>query len=548
MAVRFLLLLAPLAVAGFQSQHAWLDQSLLSSRQQAAFVGSPFSPSLAARGAKLLSSSVPPQHGFQALPVITASKSRHMSRLHMSSEVLDEKAAKGGSESAGLGCWMPVASIEGLKDLNPHMVKIFNRNYAVWKNTHTGEWTVQTDACTHRLAPLSQGRVDEDTGCIECPYHGWQFNSSGACTVIPQGDVTAIQGDLAKVNTLPTHITGDLLWAFFPTSQTGESFPVDLLPEEQYPVLKSDTGVYFCREVPYSWDFLIENFMDPGHIPFAHHSLQGVRSDGCPIPMEVLTNNFTHVEVSFKDTIQGAPRDGVVSMQRPVYYHFRTRGQDGTMAERLKMFTVPVAHGRSRVFFTSPNVGGGLFPEWLIHAAGNRFLNTDTWLHDAERLFREGGREARYYNPTSSDLGASEFRRWWAKHSMAKAPPHSFGPAPLSDLPEQTRREQVDVWESHTKHCSACRKSARSFRSLHRFALAAGVLSVALFAASNTLLALALGSIGLLVSALADKCRRIIEGEVWPTGIADRSVSAQTPNKAQKKQSIQFSAQKSPPK
>eukprot|EP00961_Rhodomonas_salina_P241724 3265497-Rhodomonas_salina.4 len=139
MAVRFLLLLAPLAVAGFQSQHAWLDQSLLSSRQQAAFVGSPFSPSLAARGAKLLSSSVPPQHGFQALPVITASKSRHMSRLHMSSEVLDEKAAKGGSgqpsiclrircvvsgthtvascvaESAGLGCWMPVASIEGLK-------------------------------------------------------------------------------------------------------------------------------------------------------------------------------------------------------------------------------------------------------------------------------------------------------------------------------------------------------------------------------------------------------------------------------------------------
>jgi phenylpropionate dioxygenase-like ring-hydroxylating dioxygenase large terminal subunit len=26
---------------------------------------------------------------------------------------------------------------------------------------------------------LSQGRVDPQTGCIECPYHGWQFNSTG---------------------------------------------------------------------------------------------------------------------------------------------------------------------------------------------------------------------------------------------------------------------------------------------------------------------------------------------------------------------------------
>ena len=26
------------------------------------------------------------------------------------------------------------------------------------------------DLCPHRLAPLSQGRVDPLTGCIECPY------------------------------------------------------------------------------------------------------------------------------------------------------------------------------------------------------------------------------------------------------------------------------------------------------------------------------------------------------------------------------------------
>ena len=30
------------------------------------------------------------------------------------------------------------------------------------------------------LAPLSQGRVDGATGCLECPYHGWQFAADGA--------------------------------------------------------------------------------------------------------------------------------------------------------------------------------------------------------------------------------------------------------------------------------------------------------------------------------------------------------------------------------
>eukprot|EP00966_Prymnesium_polylepis_P267498 6179543-Prymnesium_polylepis.1 len=42
-----------------------------------------------------------------------------------------------------------------------------------------------SDACPHRLAPLSEGRVDAE-GRIECPYHGWTFSESGECTKIPQ--------------------------------------------------------------------------------------------------------------------------------------------------------------------------------------------------------------------------------------------------------------------------------------------------------------------------------------------------------------------------
>ena len=61
----------------------------------------------------------------------------------------------------------------------------------------------------------------------------------------------------------------------------------------------------------------------------------------------------------------------------------------------------------------------GFLPTWLTHAASNRFLNTDTWLHDAERFARRGGGKLKYKAPTTSDMGPTVFRQWWEKQGMA---------------------------------------------------------------------------------------------------------------------------------
>jgi vanillate O-demethylase monooxygenase subunit len=39
------------------------------------------------------------------------------------------------------------------------------------------------DRCPHRLAPLSAGWVED--GHLRCGYHGWVFDSAGACSLIP---------------------------------------------------------------------------------------------------------------------------------------------------------------------------------------------------------------------------------------------------------------------------------------------------------------------------------------------------------------------------
>ena len=55
------------------------------------------------------------------------------------------------------------------------------------------------------------------------------------------------------------------------------------LPEEVLPLLTTgNLSSFTVRDLPYSFDFLVENFMDPAHIPFAHHSLQVRRSRSLP--------------------------------------------------------------------------------------------------------------------------------------------------------------------------------------------------------------------------------------------------------------------------
>ena len=265
------------------------------------------------------------------------------------------------------GAWLPIASISSTNMKFPTRIEVAGSNYVVWHTSggtinDVGCWSVQSDICPHRNAPLSQGRIDPVTKCIECPYHGWQFDARGSCSRIPQLD-EQFEGKIppgSDVLSLQTYITGDMLWAFVPLPATETSYPV--LPDILAPLLSNVTD-FVSRDLPYSFDFLIENFMDPAHIPFAHHSLQGVRSDGSPIASELLTSmeNDTHIELRFKDIIRGKKRDGVLTFIAPCYVNLKANGRNS-----LLLLCVPVRPGRSRVFvgtfFSSKAIT--FFPKW----------------------------------------------------------------------------------------------------------------------------------------------------------------------------------------
>ncbi len=78
-------------------------------------------------------------------------------------------------EEEGIGAWVPLLSIKGMTGLGPQRITVMGIDLVVWHteaDQKKGEkivWTAQVDACAHRLAPLSQGRVNPNTNCVECP-------------------------------------------------------------------------------------------------------------------------------------------------------------------------------------------------------------------------------------------------------------------------------------------------------------------------------------------------------------------------------------------
>jgi len=53
--------------------------------------------------------------------------------------------------------------------------------------TSAGSPAAIADRCPHRFAPLHLGKLVGDV--VQCPYHGLQFDRSGACVANPHGPV-----------------------------------------------------------------------------------------------------------------------------------------------------------------------------------------------------------------------------------------------------------------------------------------------------------------------------------------------------------------------
>ena len=362
-----------------------------------------------------------------------------------------------------------MASAWELDPDRPNAVEFMGKSFVLYQDTD--EWVLVDNACSHRLAPLSEGRIDPATRRLECSYHGWQFEK-GQCVRIPQVDnetlATAVQNPRCHVPHYPVQVHKNIIFAWpWPDSdpldpQNAETWK---WPEGLLEGVPANYSTY-TRDLPYGWTTLVENIVDPAHVPFAHHGLQGKREDAVPIRMtRVQANRPEGFLFDFQDRTMKMEREATGILRAPYVVQYGGVFEPDKEVDEPKTFNlttclIPTKPGWSRIIiFGGPTEKPKekkkgerfiiklfrILPTWVVHQFSNRFLDSDLmFLHGQERELERNSQG--YFLPAPADRCVTAWRQWVQKY----APNVPSGPLP------EAPAEPFDRFHQHTDQCKYC--------------------------------------------------------------------------------------------
>ena len=171
--------------------------------------------------------------------------------------------------------WYPLGWAEDIgRELSRHMV--LEEAIVVYRR-EDGKIAALQDACPHRLAPLSLGKLKGDT--IECGYHGMTFDCSGKCVRIPGQEI--IPGN-AVVRAYPIEEKYGLAWIWMgdpALADPAKLFHIEQYDDANWRAVKGGTLRIDCNYLS-----LCDNLLDPAHVTFVHPSTLGTPA-GATVPV-----------------------------------------------------------------------------------------------------------------------------------------------------------------------------------------------------------------------------------------------------------------------
>lgn len=131
----------------------------------------------------------------------------------------------------------------------------------VMYRTEAGEPVVLDDRCAHRRFPLSKSKLVGDN--IQCGYHGFTFNSRGACVFAPG---TPVDGQFG-VHRYPVAERGPWVWAWAGDPALADIEKLPLPREYETPLPALCAGYTFN---PCNYMLMFENILDLSHLHYLH--------------------------------------------------------------------------------------------------------------------------------------------------------------------------------------------------------------------------------------------------------------------------------------
>jgi vanillate O-demethylase monooxygenase subunit len=126
------------------------------------------------------------------------------------------------------------------------------------------------DRCPHRFAPLHMGKIVHHDR-IQCPYHGLEFDSSGACVLNPHG--TRNIPARARVRSYPVTEKHKAVWIWM-----GER-PPDRSKVPDFRVLDNVPESHATKRdritIRANYELIIDNLLDLSHTSYLHEGILG---------------------------------------------------------------------------------------------------------------------------------------------------------------------------------------------------------------------------------------------------------------------------------
>ncbi len=163
--------------------------------------------------------------------------------------------------------WYVVMDSAQVKD-RPVGVTRMGEKLVFWRDA-SGKVSCLRDLCAHRGVELSKGKIVE--GHLQCPFHGFAYDASGAVTLIPANGKKAPVPERFRAHSYPTYEAHGLIWIWWGTQPPADLLPprffADLTPDFTYGAARDPWNAHYSR--------VIENQLDVVHLPFVHYNSIG---------------------------------------------------------------------------------------------------------------------------------------------------------------------------------------------------------------------------------------------------------------------------------
>jgi 5,5'-dehydrodivanillate O-demethylase len=157
--------------------------------------------------------------------------------------------------------WQPFLPTAKLDDNPVQKVRLLGEDLVCYKD-RSGTYGLIGPNCAHRLVGMEYG-IPQEQG-IRCPYHGWCYDETGACTDTPLEPANSRLKDNVHLKGYPVEEMGGLLFAYMGPA------PAPLLPPWELFVWPNAVRQIGITVIPCNWLQCHENASDPTHGTYLH--------------------------------------------------------------------------------------------------------------------------------------------------------------------------------------------------------------------------------------------------------------------------------------